>query len=758
MNADKLYLNPKLPVEDRVKDLLARMSLTEKIAQMNMQQIGSFQQDKVYRVDLAEMAVGKNGIGAIDTVGTMITLGLTCKDIAALTYDIQKYLVQQTRLGIPALIVGEGLHGFVASEGTMYPQSIGVGGTFNRELVHRMGKAIAKEARCCGVNQLFAPNLDIARELRWGRVEETYGEDPYLIGELGTEYVNGMQGKSEYVGKENVVATLKHFVAHGDPQGGINLAPVAGGERLLRELYLKPFKKVLKNTHVLSVMPAYSEYDGVPVTASPYLLRKVLREELGFKGYTVSDYGAIEMLHNFHLTAETGEEAGKQAIKAGIDLEAPESVGYTKLFKEMVENGEVDEDLIDEAVGNILRVKFLAGLFENPFGAIEEVEEILNCQEHKTLAYEVACESIVLLKNKGNILPLSKSKKTIAVIGPNAKKVQLGDYATLKPDAMSLLKGLELELEKGNEIEILYHEGCDLYSQDKSRISEAVDIAKQADMIIVAVGESSMALCGVGWGSEDSSKKALCGEGYDRTDLELPGVQQELVDALIEINKPLITVLINGRPLSVTRIVEKSDAVIEAWYPGEEGGRALADIIFGKVNPSGKLCVSVPKTVGQAPVYYNHKPSARGRFYKKPGSLEEPGRDYVFMDTKALFDFGFGLSYTTFQYSDITLSKQNIKPYESVEISINVKNTGDRKGKESVLLFINDLYSSVTTPIQVLCGFEKIELEAQEEKVVVFVIKKEHLALFDVNMQEIIESGEFEVTCGSEKTILTVLK
>ncbi|MGL6174476.1 MAG: glycoside hydrolase family 3 N-terminal domain-containing protein [Cellulosilyticaceae bacterium] len=755
MNTDKLYLNPNLPVEDRVKDLLARMTLVEKIAQMNMKSIGEFQENKLYRVDLAENTVGVHGIGAIDTVGSMITLGLTCKDIAELTSNIQKYLVKHTRLGIPAFIVGEGLHGFVASEGTMYPQSIGVGGTFNRDLVRKMGKTIAKEARCCGVNQLFAPNLDIARELRWGRVEETYGEDPYLIGELGTEYVNGIQGEREYIGKENVVATLKHFVAHGDPQGGINLAPVAGGERLLRELYLKPFKKVLKNTHVLSIMPAYSEYDGVPVTASPYLLRKILREELGFRGYTVSDYGAIEMLHNFHLTAETGEEAGKQAIKAGIDLEAPTPVGYTKVFKDRVEKGEIDETLIDEAVANILRVKFLAGLFENPFGASEEVEEILNCQEHKTLAYEVACESIVLLKNKDDILPLSKNKKTIAVIGPNAKKVQLGDYATLKPNAMSLLKGLELE--KGDEIDILYHEGCDLYSQDRSQISEAIGVAKQADMVIVAVGESSMALCGVGWGSEDDSQKALCGEGYDRTDLELPGVQQELVDALIETNKPLITVLINGRPLSVTRIVEKSDAVIEAWYPGEEGGRALADILFGKVNPSGKLCVSVPKTVGQTPVYYNHKPSARGRFYRKPGSLEEPGRDYVFMDTKALFDFGFGLSYTTFQYSKMTLSKSEIKPFEPVEIRITVKNTGDRKGKESVLLFVNDLYSSVTTPIQSLCGFEKIELEPQEEKVVVFTIKKEHLTLFDANMEEIVESGKFEITCGSEQAILTVL-
>ncbi len=750
-----IYLDKDYSVEDRVKELLSKMTLTEKLAQINMKSIGNFQEDKVYSDTCSSAVVGDIGIGAIDSVGSIIKLGLSSTDIANIANGIQHFLINNTRLGIPAFIVGEGLHGFVTTNGTMYPQSIGIGCSFNRELVRKMGELIAREAASCGINQLFAPNLDIARDARWGRVEETYGEDIYLIGELGKEYVNGVQGESKALGENNVIATLKHYVAHGDPQGGMNLAPVAGGERLLRELYLKPFKKVLQNTNVLSIMPAYSEYDGVPVTASKYLLKKILREELGFKGYTISDYDSIKFLHNFHKVAEKPEQAGIQAITAGIDLEAPNPFGYNEKFLEMIRNGEINMEDIDCAVSNILRVKFLAGLFEKPYVDIEKTNNVINCTEHKELAYGIACESIVLLKNDNNILPLSKDKKIIAVIGPNAARVQFGDYSALKPEAMSLLKGLRTELSNESEIQIVYHEGCDIYSQNKSGINSAVELANSADIIIAAVGESSMALCGVGWGVEDDSKKAMCGEGFDRTDLNLPGVQEELMDALIKTRKPLIAVLINGRPLSINSIVQNADAVIEAWYPGEEGGRALADIIFGNVNPSGKLCVSIPKDVGQLPVHYNYKPSARG-FYKKPGSLDNPGRDYVFMDSNALFNFGFGLSYTEFQYSNLSISKKEINKYESLDVSITVKNTGEVKGKETVLLFINDVFSSVTTPVKSLCGFEKIELLPNEEKDLKFIISSEHLSLFDINMEEVVESGEFILMCGSEKISFNV--
>ncbi len=753
-----IYKNEYFSVEDRVKDLLSKMTLDEKIAQMNMKPFGGFYgDDKVFSDHLANNLAGGIGIGAIDTTAAFANAisekALNAEEIADMANKLQSYLINNTRLGIPAFIVGEGLHGLLLTGATVYPQSIGIGCSFHRDLIRKMSRAVAKEAKLTGFNQLNSPNLDIARDPRWGRVEETYGEDPYLIGEFGVEYVNGLQGTEEKLGDENVVATMKHFIAHGDPQGGLNLAPVAGGDRLLRELYLKPYKKVIDKTNVLSVMQAYSEYDGVPITASKYLLTDLLRQELGFKGYMISDYTAVSMLHRFHKIAKTPEEAGQFAINAGMDLEAPESFGYGEGFKELVKNGTIHMEFIDKAVCHILRAKFLAGLFDNPYVDVAKVKEIFNCKEHKDLAYEIASESIVLLKNN-NMLPLNKDKKTIAVIGPNGDRVQLGDYSSTKPDALTLFKALELE--KGSEIEILYSEGCDIHTQDQSKLNTAVETAKKADVIIFAGGETSLSLCGVGWGSDEGSASPLCGEGYDRNELGLPGVQEQLFDELKKLNKPIITVLMNGRPLTIGNIADSSEAVIEAWYPGEEGGRALADIIFGNVNPSGKLCISFPKNIGQIPVYYNHKPSARGSFYKKPGSLEKAGRDYVFDDTNALFNFGFGLSYTSFEYSDLKLSKDVINKYENVQVRVKVKNTGKMKGKEAVLLFVNDLFSSVTTPVKSLCGFEKIELNPGEEKAVIFNIDKEHLLIIDINLKETVESGEFAFMCGNMEVLLTV--
>jgi len=737
------YLDPKQPVETRVNDLLSRMTLDEKFRQINMVDIRIFIDDEGnFSEELADSFFNGMGIGVVQDPRFEPEVN------AKIVNQLQKYLKTKTRLGIPAIVVCESLHGFMSPKATIFPQAIGLASTWNTEMLKEIASAIAKECRVNGINQTLAPDLDLAREPRWGRVEETFGEDPYLCSSMGVAYIKGVQGENEFIDNDHIISTVKHYAAHGSPEGGINLSPVYAGERQLRELYLKPFEAAVKDAGALSVMPAYSELDGIPCSSSKMLLTKILRDEWNFKGYTFSDYGAISMLHTFHMTADSPEEAGRQALEAGMDLEAPSTYGFNDKLMEFVRTGVVSEKTLDRAVSNILRVKFLAGLFDQEtYGDPELAKKITNCEAHRNLALRAAHESVVLLKNENGLLPLDKNIDSIAVIGPNADSIQLGDYSIIKNDTVTPLQGIRSRASTNTKI--YYAKGCGLYEQSREGFAEAVEAARKSKVAVVVVGESSMLTSGVGWGFE-SGMVALSGEGYDRSDLDLPGVQQALVEEIVKTGVPTVVVLVNGRPLSISWIAEHVPAILEAWYPGEEGGNALADILFGQVNPSGKLPVSFPKTVGQSPVYYNHKPSARG-YYHMPGSPEKPGRDYVFIDTKPLFEFGYGLSYTQFEYSDLKVSPEKIRTDEKVTVTVNVKNAGNREGKEVVQLYITDLVSSVTTPVKQLQGFEKVSIKPGETKKISFTLTAKNLSLIDGEMKEIVEPGYFEVTVGGLK-------
>lgn len=745
------YQNSNIPVEERIEDLLDRMTLDEKLREMCMypskilEEAGEcplFSEEKA-----AEFFQGM-GIGALEAPKY-----LPRQNVAYMN-SIQKYLVENTRLGIPALMISEILHGYMNPDATVFPQSIALASTWNRDLIQQTASVIAEEAAACGVRQGLGPDLDLAREPRWGRVEETFGEDPYLVGELGLSYIKGMQGTDKKVADNKLAVTLKHFCAHGTPEGGVNLSPVPVGERQLRELYLPPFAKAIRKGNALSVMPAYSEMDGVPCHASEYLLTTLLREELGFDGYVFSDYEAVRMLHTFQRTAETFALAAKQAVEAGNDMEAPSACCYTFL-KELLDNGKMDVALIDQAVRRILRVKFLTGLFEHPYLDEALVPQMVHTEENKQFSRKVAQESIVLLKNE-NVLPLSKNLGAIAVIGPNADTVELGDYTYGCTSGVSLLAGICGHVSSSTRV--LYAKGCDLYEKDNVRDTaawnEAINVVKEADAVVVAMGTSSTIDYGIGWGT-DTNKKVTCGEGYDTADLRLSGAQEVLLEELLKLGKPVVLVLINGRPVTLPYI-DKIPALLETWYAGEQGGNAIADVLFGDVNPSGKLPVTFPKSVGQIPLYYNHKPSARG-YYHRPGSYGAPGRDYVFDDTKPMFPFGYGLSYTTFSYSDLAVESDVVKAGCSVTVQVTVENTGDREGAEVVQLYVRDLFSSTTTPVKALKGFEKITLKPGEKKTVFFELKPEDMALVDKDYRYLVEEGEFMVMVEELKTRFKVV-
>ncbi|MHB0935886.1 MAG: glycoside hydrolase family 3 N-terminal domain-containing protein [Armatimonadota bacterium] len=736
------YRDPSQPVEARAQDLLSHMTLEEKVRQMSQRDAADFLQgDDVDPATLHErLAMG---------IGTLQDPRRDPRTNAKTVNALQRYLVEETRLGIPALVIAECLHGHMSDGTTVFPQAIGLASTWNPRLIGVMAAAIAKEARAVGVAQALAPDLDLARDPRWGRVEETYGEDPYLASMLGVAYVKGMQGDGPGIDREHLVCTIKHYAAHGSPEAGVNLAPVAGSLRDLFTTYLPPFRAAIE-AGALSVMPAYSEYMDVPASQSSLLLTRVLREAWGFKGYTYSDYGAIDMLHNMHRTAATPAEAGRLALEAGMDLEAPSDFGFGQNLIDMVRDGVVSEALVDRAVLRILSVKFAAGLFENPY-ADEEAMQVINRPAHRELAREIAHESIVLLKNESNLLPLSPQIRSLAVIGPNAAVAQLGDYTRPLERAVSPLQGIKEGVSR--ETEVRYARGCDLYGTSTDGFAEAVEAARAADAAIVCIGETSHALGGTGWGIDTGS--ATCGEGYDRTELSPSGMQEALVRAVVETGKPVIVVLLNGRPISSEWIAEHVPAILEAWYPGEEGGHALADILFGSVNPSGKLTITVPRSAGHIPAFYNHKPSAGG-YYHRPGSPEQPGRDYVFSSPTPLFPFGHGLSYTTFAYSDLGISPERISPYGSVTVKVTVTNTGDRAGQEVVQLYLRDLYSSVTTPVKSLRRFEKIALAPGESKAVTFTLGRDDLELFNDEMSWVVEPGEFEVMVGDLTGIFTV--
>lgn len=742
------YKDSCLPVEERVQDLLSRMTLEEKIGQLNMKSLKALHLDDKGRVTDSSLVK----VFAGQSIGCLESPFVEHDKVATYSEAADHYLRTKTRLGIPAIQIAECLHGQMALGTTIFPQAIGLGCTWNPSLIKQMASTIAEEASLSGVDQALSPLFDLARDPRYGRVEECYGEDPYLVKEMGVAFVTGMQGEPEVtrtqipIGK--LACTAKHFVAYSVPEAGINLAPSLVGERNLRELHFYPFEAVVKRANIYSLMPGYHEVDGVPVHASRWLLTDVLRKEWGFAGYVFSDYGAIGMLNNFHKTAHDKAESALQAIIAGVDLEAPGRYAYGEL-EGLVNSGKLSQAVIDTAVANILRVKFKMGLFDRPYRKPRGLEKKIHKKESISLAQQIAEESIVLLKNSGDLLPLDKKKiKSLAVIGPNADKVQFGDYSITKNNdyGTTILEGIRNYV--GEELNVNYAEGCGITSLSKDGFDEAIRLAAESDVVVLVLGGTSVIYSGIGWGDPNSKEVNTCGEGYDRNELNFPGVQPELLRQIAALGKPVVLVMLNGRPYTIGDEITKVEAVVEAWYPGEKGGDAVARILFGEVNPSGRLSVSFPKTTGHIPVYANYKPSGKG-YYHHRGTPEKPGRDYVFSSPDPLFCLGYGLSYTTFEYTDIHVDNCLNDGGDRVDVHCRIKNTGCRAGAEVVQLYVRDLVSSVTTPVKALKSFCKVFLQPGEELVVKLKIDKEDLMLWNVAMQRVLEPGDFEVYIGA---------
>ena len=741
------YKNASLPSARRVKDLLSRMTLEEKAAQMLciwqkkpetlVDGDGNFDEQKAKASFKDRRGLGQ--VGRPSDAGK----GKNARDMAVLTNAIQKFFLENSRLGIPVMFHEECLHGHAAIDGTSFPQPIALGATFNPELVETLFSMTALEARLRGAHHALTPVVDVAREPRWGRVEETYGEDPYLVSRLGIAAVRGFQGDATFKDKKHVLATLKHFVGHGQPESGMNCAPSNVSMRVLRETFLYTFQEALREAGAITLMASYNEIDGIPSHANRWLLRDVLRKEWGFKGFVVSDYFAIWELGyrpdtHGHFVAKNSEEACALAVKAGVNIELPDPDCYLHLVK-LVKKGVLKESELDELVAPMLFWKFEMGLFDDPYVDPAEAERVVGCNAHRDLALTAAHEAITLLKNEKNIAPLNVKKiKSIAVIGPNANRTLLGGYSGRPKQEITVLAGIRQKV--GSNVNVLYSEGCKITiggnwnqdqvvpsnpEEDRKQIAEAVELAKQADVIVLAIG-----------GNEQTSREAWgLNHMGDRTSLDLIGRQEELVKAMVALGKPVIVFLFNGRPLSINYVSQNVPVIYECWYLGQETGRAVADVLFGDYNPGGKLPISIPRSVGHLPVFYNYKPSAR--------------RGYLWDDVSPLYPFGYGLSYTTFSLGDPRLAKSKIRVGGSTRISVDVTNTGKRAGTETVQLYIRDVVSSATRPVKELKGFRKVRLQPGETATVTFDITPDLLSFYDVNMKYVVEPGEFTLMIGN---------
>lgn len=734
------YKNPSCSEEERVSDLLSRMTLEEKSLQLRL---ATRMDESLADDDVADAKIREffsEGFGAFYATHSFNV---------EMFNRVQRYLMEETRLGIPAILMGESLHGCMINGATSFPQALGLGATWNADLMAEIADAIGKETYDAGIRQVYAPNLDISQDPRWGRVEENYGEDPYLTARLGVAYVKGLQ-------KNGVASSPKHYVAHGTPEGGLNIAPVHAGERELREIFLPPFAAVVQEGGAMSMMPAYSEWDGIPLHASRFLITDILRDELGFDGFTVSDFGAVGMMVSRHFTAETPEEASLQALRAGIDMEAPTRLGYDGLYVGAIKKGEIPIELIDKAVERILRIKFRLGLFESPYIDPSGYER-LRSDTTIALARRTAQESAVLLRNENNLLPLSPDIGKVALIGPNANFAPLGDYTPKQAydTAVNMREALTARLGADR---IIHRPGCSIAAGSDQDIAEAVEAATNADVALLVMGDNSCYHGGIGWGDTETKGPiaVTCGEGFDLSDLNLPGRQQELLEAVVQTGRPVVLILMTGRPYAITWAADNVPAILQAWYPGDQGGHALCDLLFGDVNPSGKLPISFPRSVGHLPCYYNHKISARG-YYKKPGTPDEPGRDYVFSPPSALFPFGYGLSYTTFEYDNLTATPEELDASSEVEISVTVKNSGKREGAEVVQLYLRDCISRITPYVKRLRGFQKVFLKPGESRRVSFRLNSQDFAFINEKMQPEVEPGKFEVMVSDLKCEFTVV-
>ncbi len=847
------YQDAKLPVEDRVKDLLSRMTLEEKVRQMDMYRGDFFKEKEDFAKSKSAEKIGKLGIGAIHDLYPRS---------AKMINDLQTNVIKGNRWGIPALIMCEMLHGYLDEGSTTFPMNIGLGATWDTSVLDKVGKVIGMEARAHGVHFGFGPNLDLGREPRWGRVAETFGEDAFLNSEIGLAFIKGLQG-DDLKSDRSIIAEPKHFAVHGIPQAGGNSSPILVGERSAREDHLPSFEKAFRKGGALGTMCAYSELDGIPCAANHWLLTDVLRNEWGFKGLVVSDLGAIKYIQTTHKVSDSPKESIREAVSAGVDMQFYDFSNefWQSTIIELVNEKKLTQENIDRAAGAVLRLKFLLGLFENPFTDKNLIKERFHTKENQAVALEAAQKSMVLLKNENNILPLKKDLKNIAVIGPNANASRLGGYSPKNSVGTTVFEGIQQVV--GKTANVVYEEGVPLiikgqaipskylftsdgsqnglkgeyfnnrnlegtpaltridsqlefdwpwapgdgvnvddfsirwtgyiqsdrsfdgwlglssddgirmwiddqlvidnwtkgatsivttpknieagkkykvriemweggwgarahlrWNLEKVNMQPAIDAAKKADVAIVVLGESN----------------ELVEENRDVADLNLHGMQQELIEAIQKTGTPVVCVLLNGRPLSTNWISENIPALIEGWFPGELGGRAVADVLFGDYNPGGRLPITVPKSVGQLPIYYNQKPSA---IHKYVAESEHP-----------LYSFGYGLSYTTFEYSNLKISSKEIKPNGELKVTVDVKNTGSRDGDEVAQLYINDVYSSTTTPEKTLKGFKRVNIKKGETKNVEFTLTQDELSIWNREMKRVVEPGDFEVMVGGNSADL----
>jgi len=833
------YQDPSLSISERVKDLLRRMTLEDKVAQLQCEIKPIGEVEPFVRKGIGGLAIQLRPFGA--------------KEAAEKANALQKLAIEESRLGIPIIIHDEGLHGLVGKAATSFPQAIGLAATWNPDLMYEVATAIAKEARSRGIRQLLSPVINIARDVRWGRVEETYGEDPYLTARMGVAFCKALE-------ENGVISTPKHFAANvGD--GGRDSHPIHFSERLLREIYFPAFKACVQEASATSVMAAYNSLDGRPCSANPWLLTDVLRKEWGFKGFVVSDYGSVWGIKNHHHTAATEKEAAKAAVEAGLDIELPNVNFYGDPLLQAVKEGLVPESTIDTAVSRILAAKFRLGLFEHPYVDPEQAAAVNEAPEHRALALRSAREAIVLLKNDRGLLPLKKDLKSIAVIGPDADGQRLGGYSGFGMKIVTVLEGIKNKVSSTTIVR--YAKGCELgevalppipsrnlkpqgarvgehglrgeYFNNMSlsgepalvRIDEQINFdwgvgspdpsispdhfsvrwtgkliadtsgvyrislttddgarmylggkllieswfdrapstdvttvrleaGREYDLRIEFYENEGGAFAALGWQAEEMEKEQVAaaaslaksceaavivaglieGEGRDRADLSLPGAQEELIKAVAETGVPTVVVLIGGSAVTMSSWIEKVPAILFAWYPGEEGGNAIADVLFGDYNPAGRLPITFPLAVGQVPLYYNLKPSGRGY-------------DYVNLSGKPLFPFGHGLSYTRFEYSNLQINPKKARVGEEIQINVDIQNIGATSGEEVVQLYLRDPVASVTRPLKELKGFRRVTVEPNEKKTVTFVLTRDHLSFLDQDLKYVIEPGVLEVMVGS---------
>lgn len=703
-----LYRDANAPIEERVDDLLDRMTLPERVRQLDMYagatSIMSRYTDKTHAAANASFVPAKaQALWGDLGVGSIHDQNPTPQQSNA----IQKWVISHNRLGIPALFIEEGLHGF--NTGTVFPAPLGLGDTWDRQLLRETGSTIASEARATGVDMILAPVLNLARDPRWGRIEETYGEDPYLAGQLGLAYIRGAQGNS-LATDHTVVAEPKHFAAHGAPEAGTNTSPVDIGERELRTIFLPPFRTAVEQGHAMSIMAAYNEIDGIPMTDNPFLLKTVLRGEWGFKGFVLSDLGAIQRLYTVHKVAATPQDAACMAIRAGVDMQFYDFPHdeFENALIQCVHDGSLPESDLNRAVRSVLRVKFALGLFDHP-----NVNPALNAKMYRSPAHlavslRAALESMTLLKNENHLLPLSRSTQRIAVIGPNGDKARYGDYE-------NAANGLKISMLEGIR-QLLPH--ATVTFDDGEDIPSAVAKAKSADVVIMGLGE---------W-------HGISGEGFDRSNLGLPGNQEQLLEAVVATGKPVVLVLENGRPLTIDWAEKHVPAILEAWYPGEFGGKAVAETLFGENDPGGHLSITFPQTVGQLPDYYDTDPS---RVYR-----------YIDCNGTPLFPFGFGLSYTTFRFDHLAVTPPIPGSQSNVRVTVDVTNTGRRTGDEVAQLYVREDVSSVETPRRSLAGFSRIHLGPGQMKTVTFLVPQRQLAVWNAENRWAIEPGVYTVWAG----------